>query len=79
MDPDFKRYASFGQQWRQEVSTLRLQSHGDETRFYYAGMAQAMLLDRLSPRWRKKVLQDNVCLEDLLEESIASIYVSGIE
>jgi hypothetical protein len=69
-DSDFGGYKGFGRQWTQEISTLRFQSHGNETRFYYAGMAQAFLLDRLFPEWRRKVLVGNVFLEDLLGEVI---------
>lgn len=40
-----------------------------ETRFYYTGMAQAMLLDRLLPEWKNSVFEDDVWLEDLLMEA----------
>ena len=71
-DPDFSGYRNFSGKWTQELITLRLQSHGDEIRFYYAGMAQAFLLDRLSPEWRTTILQDNVFLEDLLSEALTN-------
>ncbi len=71
-DSDFDGFRNFGRQWDRELSTLRLQSSGEETRFYYAGMAEAFLLDRLLPGWRTRILNDGVCLEDLLSEAIAS-------
>jgi len=71
-DPDFKGYRSFDRKWTEELITLRRQSQGDEIRFYYAGMAQAFLLDRLNPEWRTKILQSDIFLEDLLSEALAS-------
>jgi hypothetical protein len=69
-DPDFGGYKGFGHQWAQEMLTLRFQSHGHEIRFYYGGMEQAFLLDRLLPTWRLRVLQGDVHLEDLLNEAV---------
>jgi len=31
-----------------------------ETRLYYSGMAQAMLLDRLLPEWKSRILQTHL-------------------
>ena len=67
-DPDFKSYSSFTGKWAEELITLRRQSKGDEIRFYYSGMAQAFLLDRLNPDWKARILKDDVFLEDLLYE-----------
>jgi len=69
-DPDFDGYHTFASQWAQEVTNIRFQASGGEIRFYYSGMAQAFLLDRLYPNWRYKVLYENVYLEDLLTEVI---------
>lgn len=41
-----------------------------ETRFYYTGMAQAILLDRLLPNWKERVFDPNVSFEDLLREAV---------
>lgn len=71
-DPDFKSYDSFSRKWAEELITLRNQSKGDEVRFYYSGMAQAFLLDRLNPDWRARILQEDVFLEDLLSEALTS-------
>jgi hypothetical protein len=40
-----------------------------EPRFYYTGMAQAMLLDRLQPGWQDHVLSDDVWLDMLLDKA----------
>ncbi|MFN2189299.1 MAG: hypothetical protein ACK2T3_11075 [Candidatus Promineifilaceae bacterium] len=71
-DPDFKGYGSFEQRWSQEIGQMKRQA-GTEgvTRFYYTGMAQAMLLDRLYPGWKEKIMGDGIWLEDLLREALA--------
>lgn len=69
-DPDFKGYATFSQRFKQEISQMKAQgTRTGETRFYYTGMAQAMLLDRLLPDWKSRIFKDNVWLEDLLLEA----------
>ena len=68
-DPDFHGYRTFAAKWAEERATLRLQSHAEDNRFYYSGMAQAFLLDRLNPGWKKTVMQ-NVFLEDLLSQAL---------
>jgi hypothetical protein len=40
-------------------------------RFYYSGMAQAYLLDRLSPGWKQSAFQPGVYLDELLAAAIA--------
>jgi hypothetical protein len=47
---------------------------GDEGdgRFYYSGMAQAYLLDRLSPGWKKTALDAGAHLDDLLAAALSS-------
>lgn len=45
-----------------------------DLRFYLSGMAQARLLDYLSPGWKQKALDRQVFLEDLLR---GSLYQSG--
>jgi hypothetical protein len=41
-----------------------------DVRFYYTGMAQAVLLDRLMPDWKAHILTETVALEDLLREAV---------
>jgi hypothetical protein len=45
-----------------EVS--RAAARDGESRFYYGGMMQAMVLDQLSPEWRNRVMDEEVFLED---------------
>jgi hypothetical protein len=67
-DTDFHGFRTFGKRWSEELATLRFQSHGEDTRFYYAGMAQAFLLDRCTHAWRTRALREGGVLEDLLNE-----------
>ena len=48
------------------------QQNGD-LRFYLSGMAQARLLDRLSPNWQTKMMQEGTYLEELLRFIVGSI------
>ena len=69
-DPHFKAYRSFKQRWSQEVGQMKRQATREgDVRFYYTGMAQAMLLDRLLPGWKERALSQDVWLETLLAET----------
>jgi hypothetical protein len=72
-DPDFDGYANFDKRWAQEIDQIgrMADDHGDG-RFYYSGMAQAVLLDRLLPDWKAQALADGVFLDELLETAVAS-------
>ena len=68
-DPYFRGYRTFDQRYGQELSSMRRSARQEgETRFYYTGMAQAMLLDRLAPGWQARAFDDGVWLEALLME-----------
>lgn len=68
-DPDFKGYATFDQRWSQEIGQMKRQATREgETRLYYTGMAQAMLLDRLLPEWKSRIMAQDTWLETLLAE-----------
>lgn len=70
-DRDFKAYGSFTQRWSQKIGQMKRQAAREgETRFYYTGMAQATLLDRLLPGWKGRALAENVWLETLLAEAV---------
>ncbi|MFB0564617.1 MAG: hypothetical protein ACETWK_02940 [Candidatus Aminicenantaceae bacterium] len=44
--------------------------HGD-LRFYLSGAIQAMILDKISPGWKHKIIiKKNTCLEDILQAAI---------
>jgi hypothetical protein len=72
-DSDFHNYETFEQHWQQEIMTMKNQAiqQGD-TRFYYTGMAQAFLLDRLMPDWKNHIMEENLWLDDLLLEAIGN-------
>jgi hypothetical protein len=71
IDPDFEGYEGFKSQWNQEIRQTRRQAgvEGD-VRFYYTGMLQAYLLDRLMPDWKERILEDGVFMDDLLRETL---------
>ena len=70
-DPDFKNYKTFKSHWNQELRQTRQQAKREgDVRFYYTGMLQAYLLDRLMPDWKNQIMQEGVYLEDLLRASI---------
>jgi len=71
-DPDFDAYTGFDGRWAQEIGQMKRQADQEgDTRFYYTGMAQAALLDRLLPGWKDQVMREGVWLEDLLAQAIA--------
>jgi hypothetical protein len=71
-DEDFEGYNTFESHWNRELSQAKRQAgvEGD-VRFYYTGMLQAYLLDRLLPDWQAGILEEGVYLEDLLREAVA--------
>ncbi len=72
-DAQFSAYRGYPQRWSQEVGQMRRQAGREgETRFYYTGMAQAVLLDRLLPGWQARALHEGVWLEDLLSGATAT-------
>jgi len=47
-----------------EVS--RASGRDGESRFYYGGMLQAMVLDQINPGWQNRAMGEGVYLEDLI-------------
>lgn len=67
----FKGYSGFETRWSQEVNQIRLMTSDEgETRFYYTGMAQAFLLDRLAPGWKERLWSSQAWLEEILAEAV---------
>lgn len=66
----FRDYRGFPARWSQELITMKNADRGD-VRFYYSGMAQAMLLDRFAPGWKDGAFAEAVWLESLLESSLS--------
>jgi hypothetical protein len=71
-DEDFRNYDSFESHWDREISQAKRQA-GEEgdVRFYYSGMLQAYLLDRLTPDWKVKIMEEGIYLDDLLRDAVA--------
>ena len=72
-DPDFSGYSTFERRWSQEIDQMaRMADDEGDGRFYYSGMAQAVLLDRLMPGWKSRAMDEAVFLEDLLETALSA-------
>ena len=70
-DPEFQGYQRFERRWRQETAQIRRNATNEgDGRFYYSGMAQAVLLDRLMPGWKTQVMEEGIFLEDLLASAV---------
>jgi hypothetical protein len=70
-DPDFNSYQNQDRYLNQQLAEVKRQANQrGETRFYYSGMAQAFLLDRLSPDWKDQIWEEGVWLEDLLKIAV---------
>lgn len=70
-DPEFDHYQKFEQRWQQETDQItRMAGNEGDGRFYYSGMAQAALLDRLLPDWKAQIFAGDVYLEDLLADAL---------
>lgn len=72
IDSNFKNYDSFGIRWKRELEQMvRMANDEGDGRFYYSGMAQAFLLDRLYPSWKEILASDPMFnLEDLLKQAL---------
>ena len=77
-DGAFSGYDTFDKRWNQEVGQIgRMADDYGDGRFYYSGMAQAMLLDRLLPNWQEQVWAEGVFLDDLLVRAVAETAQNG--
>lgn len=61
---NYKNRTSYFNKQIDEVK--RTADRSGESRFYYIGMLQAVLLDRLMPEWKSVAFDKNIYLEDLL-------------
>ena len=70
-DKNFHDYSQIDALWKSELNQMKRQAglEGD-TRFYYTGMGQGELLDRLMPDWKSRLFAEGVWLEDLLAEAL---------
>jgi hypothetical protein len=70
-DPGFKEYANRERFWKQQLTEAgHTAGRSGETRFYYSGHLQAVVLDRLLPGWKAQAFNGEVFLEELLREAV---------
>ena len=68
---EFKDYKTFANYYNQQIEEVkRSATRSDENRFYYTGMLQAVMLDRLMPDWKKEAFNQDVYLENLLRKAV---------
>ena len=69
LDEDFEDSRPYWKEsfWRLEN---RLGEQDGDLRFYLSGMAQARLLDQLSPGWKTDGAMEDIVLEDLVEAAV---------
>lgn len=68
----FKHYRRQKQHFGRQIDEVsRTVNRSGESRFYYVGMLQATLLDKLMPEWKTLVFQPNVFPEDLLQLALS--------
>ncbi len=65
--PGFKNYKTRASYFSQQIGEVkRAANRPEESRFYSTGMLQAVMLDRLMPKWKKEAFKEDVYLENLL-------------
>ena len=69
LDGDFNYYSTAEKFLKLEISNTKTGS--EDSRLYYTGMGQALLLDRLMPNWKGRVFQEGITLEGLLRFAIS--------
>lgn len=68
---EFKNYRAFTKYYNQQiVEAKRSAVRPNENRFYYSGMLQAVMLDRLMPDWKNEAFRKDVYLDNLLEKAV---------
>lgn len=71
-DPAYSSYRPGLPYWQTNFVLLerQLSRRDGDLRFYLSGMAQARLLDGLSPGWKEKAMRSGERLEDMLRASV---------
>lgn len=68
---DFSQYQGFARRWERELGQFASMADDEgDGRFYYSGMAQAFVLDRLLPDWKLSAMKEGVWLDDLLASAV---------
>lgn len=71
---DFNHYGKRDKYFENQLSEVqRAAGRSGESRFYYGGMLQAMLLDRMAADWKSEIFDENIFLEDLLRNIVSEI------
>lgn len=74
LDSEFDEFKKFDDYWHQELTTMTFNVPQDEVRFYYSGMAQAFILDRLSTEWKQMALSPGApFLDQLIEDMLLNL------
>lgn len=69
--PEFKNYKGRITDFRKQIEEVkRTVNRTGESRFYYVGMLQAIILDRLMPNWKNEAFNEGGYLDNLLKKSI---------
>lgn len=68
-DPDFKAFKTQERFWALQLKQAK-QGRTGEIRFYYSGMAQAVVLDHLMPDWKDRAFTEDAWLDTLLTEVV---------
>ena len=69
--PGFKNYKNRSKYVSRQIEEIkRAANRPGESRFYYGGMLQAVMLDRLMPDWKNEALGGDVYLENLLRKAV---------
>jgi hypothetical protein len=70
-DVNFQSYGNAESLWKSELKQMRTQAtRVGDTRMYYTGFAQAVLLDRFQPGWKARMFDQGVWVEDLLAQAV---------
>ncbi len=65
----FKNYKTWSKYVNRQIAEVkRAANRSGESRFYYGGMLQAVILDQLMPGWKNEAFDNKVCLDDLLQK-----------
>lgn len=71
---DFNHYSKRDKYFQNQLSEVpRAAGRSGESRFYYGGMLQSMLLDKVYSDWKNEVFEEDIFLEDLLRGAVSEI------
>lgn len=67
----FKNYSKQNQHFQRQIDeVLRTVKRRGESRFYYVGMLQAMVLDQVLPQWKTTAFDTGVYQENMLKQAV---------